>query len=30
MLEKICVDVDDTWMLKKKIQVGWKIVKNVV
>ena len=30
MLAKICADVDATWVLKKKIQVGWKIVKNVV
>jgi hypothetical protein len=30
MLSKISKDIDPEWSSKKKIQVGWKIVKYVV
>lgn len=30
MLDKISQDFDKAWSEKKKIQVGWKIVKNIV
>lgn len=30
MLRKISDGIEEHWSEKKKIQIGWKIVKNVV
>lgn len=30
MLDKITTGIDLKWTSKKKIQVGWKVVKNLV
>lgn len=30
MLRKISEGIEEDWSDKKKIQIGWKIVKNVV
>jgi hypothetical protein len=30
MLSKISNDIEPEWNNKKKIQIGWKIVKNLI
>lgn len=30
MIEKLPVDIDPAWSEKKRIAIGWKILKNMV
>lgn len=30
MIGKISLEIDETWSEKKKVQIGWKMTKNIL